>query len=384
MPDPFITTHQIFLDDARHMSTLPAECIDLVVTSPPYPMIQLWDDQFADFSPAIQTALQKEDAPLAFELMHQQLDMAWEQLFRVLKPGAIACINIGDATRSIGGQFQMFSNHARLISKFLSLGFVQLPSILWRKPTNAPNKFMGSGMLPPGAYVTLEHEFILIFRKGGKRTFSERIEKRARRQSAYFWEERNRWFSDVWFDLPGTLQSVKINQSRMRSGAFPLELPFRLINMFSVLGDTVLDPFLGTGTTAMAAMCCGRGSVGFEIDATFQQTILKKMAAVPETASGVIRQRLTAHYDFVQTRIKANKRPKHYNRHYNLPVVTRQEEDLWLHPVHHVHYSSAQKARVIYADKNETRQSPPPHLPEKLSAMRLTSLSAKGRQLTLF
>jgi DNA modification methylase len=385
MADPFTTTHQIFLDDARHMSTLPDECVDLVVTSPPYPMIQLWDDQFCETSTAIKTALEKEDAPLAFELMHQQLDMAWSQMFRVLKPGAIACVNIGDATRSMGGQFQLFANHARIISKFLSLGFLQLPSILWRKPTNAPNKFMGSGMLPPGAYVTLEHEFILIFRKGGKRAFAGNIEKQARRESAYFWEERNRWFSDVWMDLRGTPQSMNMNKSRVRSGAFPLELPFRLINMFSVIGDTILDPFLGTGTTVLAAMCCGRDSLGFEIEPAFQHTILEKMAAVAETANTVIRQRLIAHQEFVQERIEANMTPRHHNHFYDLPVVTRQEKDLWLHPVQHVHYLSAQKARVIYGSRNRMAESPALCPPDQASSETPPFLPpAKGRQLKLF
>jgi DNA modification methylase len=384
MVDPFTTTHRIFLDDARHMSTLPAECIDLVVTSPPYPMIQLWDDQFSELSLEIETALQKEEAPLAFELMHQQLDKAWTQMFRVLKPGAIACINIGDATRSMGGQFQLFSNHARIISKLLSLGLSQLPSILWRKPTNAPNKFMGSGMLPPGAYVTLEHEFVLIFRKGAKRAFSEEMEKKARRQSAYFWEERNQWFSDVWMDLRGSLQSMNGNRSRVRSGAFPLELPFRLINMFSLLGDTVLDPFLGTGTTAMAAMCCGRDSLGFEIEPALQQTILEKMTAAPEMANSIIRQRLIAHCEFVQARIEANKAPKHHNRHYDIPVVTRQEEDLRFHPVSHIHYTSNQEASIVYAGRDDPVELSSPFQRKNLAAKPPASPFLKGRQLKLF
>jgi hypothetical protein len=243
---------------------------------------------------------------------------------------------------------------------------------------------MGSGMLPPGAYVTLEHEFILIFRKGGKRTFQGKCEKQARRESAYFWEERNRWFSDVWMDLRGAPQSVNRNRSRLRSGAFPLELPFRLINMFSVIGDTVLDPFLGTGTTVLAAMCCGRDSLGFEIDTAFQHTILEKMATVPETANAVIGQRLIAHQEFVRKRIEANETPKHHNRHYNVPVVTRQEEDLWLNPVQHVHYSSAQKARVIYAGKSRPTESPALSLPDQASGKPSFLPPAKGRQLKLF
>src|SRR5690606_1592163 len=142
-------------------------------------------------------------------------------------------------------------------SAFIRLGFANMPNILWRKQTNAPNKFMGSGMLPAGAYVTLEHEWILVFRKAGKRTFRSEAEKKLRRESAFFWEERNTWFSDLW-DLKGVKQKITNSGSRDRSAAYPFELPYRLINMYSVKGDIVLDPFLGTGTTALAAMATER------------------------------------------------------------------------------------------------------------------------------
>ena len=142
-----------------------------------------------------------------------------------MKAGAIACINIGDATRSIGDRFQLFANHSRIQSKFMEIGFDVLPAILWRKQTNAPNKFMGSGMLPAGAYVTLEHEYILIFRKGGKRIFDLPEEKKRRRQSGYFWEEWNRWFSDIW-DFKGTGQGINGQNLRSRSAAYPFLLPF--------------------------------------------------------------------------------------------------------------------------------------------------------------
>ena len=93
---------------------------------------------------------------------------------------------IGDATRSLDKNFALFSNHARIISGCLNIGLQNLPNIIWRKQTNAPNKFMGSGMLPPGAYVTLEHEFILIFRKGRKREFKTDEEKLNRQESSFF------------------------------------------------------------------------------------------------------------------------------------------------------------------------------------------------------
>ena len=184
------TTHKVIFGNSANMSTIPSGSVDLVITSPPYPMIEMWDEMFSEQSPAIKDALQKEDGTLAFELMHKELDKVWNEVFRVLKDGGIACINIGAATRTIGRTFQLFSNHSRILSHCLNIGFVALPEILWRKQTNAPNKFMGSGMLPPGAYVTLEHEFILILRKGNKKEFKNPDEKLNRKRSAFFWEEK--------------------------------------------------------------------------------------------------------------------------------------------------------------------------------------------------
>ena len=99
-------------------------------------------------------------------MMHSELDKVWGQLGRILVPGGYACINVGDATRTLKGRFQLYPNAERITQRFVDLGFDVLPRIIWRKTTNAPNKFMGSGMLPVGAYVTLEHEYVLIFRNG--------------------------------------------------------------------------------------------------------------------------------------------------------------------------------------------------------------------------
>ena len=195
----------------------------------------------------------------------------------MLKNGRFACINIGDATRKVKDDFCLYPNHARVLTHLLKIGFSALPDILWRKQANTPNKFMGSGMLPAGAYVTLEHEYILIVRKGSKREFKTEAEKENRRESALFWEERNAWYSDVWSDIKGTEQKLSKAISRSRSGAFPFDLAYRLINMYAVKGDTVLDPFLGTGTTVTAAITSGRNSIGVEIDKSFQH-ILSPMA----------------------------------------------------------------------------------------------------------
>ena len=195
------TNHQILFQDARDLKEVPSESVDLVVTSPPYPMIDMWDDMFSNQNLEIERALAGGDGRQAYELMHQILDFVWDELFRVLKSDRFACINIGDATRKIKDDFCLYPNHARILNYLLAIGFSALPDILWRKQTNAPNKFMGSGMLPAGAYVTLEHEYILIVRKGSKREFRTEGEKRNRRESALFWEERNIWYSDIWTDI---------------------------------------------------------------------------------------------------------------------------------------------------------------------------------------
>ena len=211
--------------------------------------------------------------------------------------------------------------------------FRSLPAILWRKQTNAPNKFMGSGMMPPGAYVTLEHEYILVLRKGAKREFPRPPEKQNRLESAYFWEERNLWFSDVWMDLKGAVQKVVDPAVRRRSGAFPFELPYRLINMFSVKGDTVLDPFLGTGTTAAAAMAAARNSIGYEQDREFRKTILDRAREIVPFANTRIRERIDQHIAFVRERAAAKGPLKHRNVHYGFPVVTKQETHLLIKPL---------------------------------------------------
>ena len=137
------------------MKEISSKSVDLVVTSPPYPLIELWDDIFSTINPEIKEALENQNGPLTFELMHQELDKVWREVYRVLKMGGIACINVGDAVRTIGKDFRLHSNHSRILDCCFKLGFNSLPEIIWRKPTNAPNKFMGSGMLPPSAYVTL-------------------------------------------------------------------------------------------------------------------------------------------------------------------------------------------------------------------------------------
>lgn len=290
-------------------------------------MIEMWDELFSSQSQGVLNALTAEDGMKAFELMHQELDKTWEECNRVLSTGGFLCINIGDATRSMNNEFQLYSNHARILQKLIELKFQVLPEILWRKQTNAPNKFMGSGMLPAGAYVTLEHEFILIARKGGKRIFKSAREKNNRQESGFFWEERNIWFSDVW-DFKGTTQRLHKDQLREKSAAFPFELAYRLINMYSVKNDTVLDPFAGTGTTNLASMLTERNSIGIEVQKSFNDLIKERFLSAKDYLNNFVNERLENHKSFIQKRLQEKKEIKYLNIYYNFPVVTKQEEKI--------------------------------------------------------
>lgn len=321
------TTHKIYFKDARKMDSIPSDSIDLMITSPPYPMIKMWDKMFIAANPTIKEALDKKRGNIAFELMHKELDKVWKEIYRVLKDDRIACINVGDAVRTINGNFQLYSSHTRILSKCIELGFKVLPAIIWRKQTNKPNKFMGSGMLPTNAYATLEHEFILIIKKGNKRELKSNDERLRRNKSAFFWEERNIWFSDVWTDLKGITQTLNYNNIRKRSAAFPFELPYRLINMFSIQGDTVLDPYLGTGTTMLATMCSARNSIGIEIDKGFRNIILKQLKNFVGFSNNYIKKRLNNHLTFVRKKTRNNRNYfKYKNKTYKFPVRTNQEK----------------------------------------------------------
>lgn len=321
------TTHRIVTGDSRSLSKLDDDSVELVVTSPPYPMIEMWDELFSDLNSEVKEHLKNGEGQAAFAGMHEELEKVWEEVSRILVDGGIACINVGDATRKVDGSFRVFQNHSRIINAFDDLGFEPLPELLWRKPVNSGAKFMGSGMLPPNAYVTLEHEYILVFRNGkDSRSFEPGSERRY--NSAYFWEERNQWFSDVWREIKGELQSLGQSELRERSAAYPFEIPYRLINMYSVYGDTVLDPFWGTGTTSFAAMVAGRNSIGYELDEEFVQLFKKRVEEVPKYSREVIKQRLDEHKSFVEERLADGKEFKYEADNYDFPVTTKQEKPM--------------------------------------------------------
>ena len=318
------TAHRVCLGDARQLP-LPDDSVELVVTSPPYPMIEQWDDQFAAMDAGVAAALADGDGPRAFDRMHAVLREAWAELARVVVDGGVVCVNVGDATRSVADEFRLYPNHARITEQLTQLGFRQLPGVLWRKPTNAPTKFMGSGTLPPNAYVTQEHEHVLVFRNGDSRSFDSKADRRY--EASYFHEERNRWFSDLW-DLTGDDQGADDDTPRDRRAAFPLELPYRLISMYSVYGDTVLDPFWGTGTTTLAAMAAARDSVGVESVAGLPAQFDDRVDAVRSWSRDRARRRLSAHREAV-----ADHEDTYEAVNYDFEVVSRQERRILLYAV---------------------------------------------------
>src|SRR6266571_4609334 len=241
-------TPKAFYRSAEQMNEIEADSTQLVVTSPPYPMIEMWDRLLSE-------------------------------CYRVLDKGGILCVNVGDATRTLNGNFQCYLNHARVAEHCERIGFQSLVPILWRKTTNKPNAFLGSGFFPPNAYVTLDCEYILVFRKGAKRVIKP--QDPLRYASQYSKAERDVWFSQTW-DLRGE------RQNHPETAPFPEELPYRLIRMFSCIGDTVLDPFLGTGTTVKVARMLGRRGIGYEMNSSLKSLIDRNVDFSPARPEEVV------------------------------------------------------------------------------------------------
>lgn len=326
-----MTQHQIITANSNSLEFIESGSVNLIVTSPPYPMIEMWDDLFVSQNSSIKKDLGNGDGHSSFQKMHDILNQTWKECDRVLAEHGFICINIGDATRTLDGDFQLYSNHSKIIEFFSTLGYSVLPDVLWRKPSNSPNKFMGSGMYPAGAYVTYEHEYILIFRKGGKRTFKGK-EKEFRQKSAYFWEERNVWFSDLW-EINGASQVLNNSTVRNRNASFPFEIPYRLVNMYSAENDTVLDPFCGLGTTILACMTANRNSIGIEIDNGIADLARDRLNVSADELNRIIKSRISAHLSFISSLPEEIKAKCYQNENHDFLVKTKQETAIYLSSV---------------------------------------------------
>lgn len=264
------TYHHLWLGDARRMESLKSESVHLVLTSPPY-----WTLKEYRQSPAQMGHI--ED----YEVFLSELDKVWAHCYRVLVPGGrIVCV-VGDvclSRRKNAGRHTVVPLHAAIQEHCRKIGFDNLAPIIWHKISNAVYEVKnGSGFLgkpyEPNSVIKNDIEFILMERKpGGYRT----PDTMTRVLSIISEENHGKWFQQIWTGLTGA-------STRHHPAPYPLELAERLIRMFSFVGDTVLDPFLGTGTTTVAAAKCGRNSIGIEVDDHYFDLACKRINI--ETAS---------------------------------------------------------------------------------------------------
>jgi len=254
-------------DCSTGMVDVPDESIGLVVTSPPYWSIKDYGDDPSEIGYG-----QTEDEYL------ESMCTVMDHLHRVLGPGCRAAINIGDQylRASEHGRYRVMPIPSFLATIGIDVGFDYMGGIIWNKisttRTTGGCSLMGSMYYPKDGHVTYEHEFILLFRKQGK---VKRPSKEDLEMSRLTKEERLSWFRGMWSD-------VRPSRQDDHPASFPVEIPRRLIRMYSFHGETVLDPFMGSGTTAVAAELQGRNWIGFEIDPDFCSFSERRIAGYHE------------------------------------------------------------------------------------------------------
>lgn len=254
------TWHKIIIGDSRCMKEIPDESVHLVITSPPY-----W--QLKDYGNEKQIGFND-----TYEEYINNLNLVWNECHRVLHKGCRLCINIGDQfARSVYyGRYKVVPIRTEIIKFCESIGFDYMGAIIWQKVTtcNATGgaTIMGSYPYPRNGIIKLDYEFILIFKKYGK---PPKVSKEIKEMSKLTDKEWNQYFTGHW-NFPGEKQNKHL-------AMFPEELPRRLIKMFSFVGETVLDPFLGSGTTSLAAKNLNRNSIGYEINEDFLPIIEEKL-----------------------------------------------------------------------------------------------------------
>lgn len=248
------TSHRLVNGDSRDLSFIDDKSVHLVVTSPPY-----WNLKKYNENPNQLGHIND------YETFLSELEKVWKHVFRILVPGGRLVCVVGDVcvARRHFGRHLVFPLHADICVRCRRIGFDNLNPILWHKIANAsyevPNgsKFLGKPY-EPNAIIKNDMEFILMQRKpGGYR----KPTNEQRKESKISKDEFNQWFQQIW-NIPGA-------STRQHPAPFPLELAKRLVRMFSFVGDTVLDPFCGSGTTMIAAIRTGRNSVGVEIDSEY-------------------------------------------------------------------------------------------------------------------
>nr|QNO52641.1 hypothetical protein CKMLAADM_00006 [Methanosarcinales archaeon ANME-1 ERB6]QNO52686.1 hypothetical protein PKPCIMEP_00006 [Methanosarcinales archaeon ANME-1 ERB6] len=260
------TTHKIIIGDSRRMKEVPDESVHLIITSPPY-----W--QLKDYGDERQIGFHD-----SYEEYINNLNLVWNECHRVLHKGCRLCINIGDQfARSVYyGRYKVIPIRTEIIKFCENAGFDYMGAIIWQKITTTHTTggatVMGSFPYPRNGILKLDYEFILIFKKYGNPL---RVSKEIKEQSKLTQEEWNKYFTGHW-NFPGEKQDKHL-------AMFPEELPRRLIKMFTFVGDIVLDPFLGSGTTSLAAKNLSRNSIGYEINKDFLPIIKEKLGLKQST-----------------------------------------------------------------------------------------------------
>lgn len=256
------TTHRLINGDARDLSFIPSESVHLVVTSPPYWNLKRYNEH--------EHQLGHIDD---YETFLNELEKVWRHAFRVLTPGGRLVCVVGDVcvSRRQFGRHLVFPLHADICVRCRKIGFDNLNPIIWHKIANASyevsngSKFLGKPY-EPNAIIKNDIEFILMQRKpGGYRQPTENQRRESRIDKKVF----DAWFQQIW-NITGA-------STRNHPAPFPLELAARLVCMFSFTGDTVLDPFCGSGTTMVASLKNGRNSIGIEIDRQYCRMAAKRL-----------------------------------------------------------------------------------------------------------
>ena len=255
LPEDFPTTHKLVQGDARNLSFIADESIHLVVTSPPYWTLKRYNDTEGQLGHVAE-----------YERFVKELEKVWREAFRVLVPGGRLVCVVGDvclSRRENAGRHTVVPLHADICVTCRRLGFDNLNPIIWHKISNASyevsngSKFLGKPY-EPNAIIKNDIEYILMQRKpGGYRKATDE----QRKLSMIPKDKFDRWFQQFW-NLSGA-------STKEHPAPFPLELASRLVQMFSFVGDTVLDPFCGTGTSMVAALKTRRNSIGVELDTEY-------------------------------------------------------------------------------------------------------------------
>src|SRR5579863_10284294 len=247
--------HVIRHGDARELDWIPSESVHLVVTSPPYWTLKeypLHEGQLGLIAD--------------YDAFHDELEKVWRHCLRVLVPGGRLVCVVGDVclSRRRHGRHMVMPMHADIVVRARKLGFDNLTPIFWYKIANANYEVEnGSSFLgrpyEPNAIIKNDVEFILMLRKAGGYRQPTEEQREASKLSK---EEYQEWFQQVWNGLMG-------ESTKHHPAPYPEELAYRLVRMFSFVGDTVLDPFMGTGSTLLAAARCGRNSIGVEVEPAY-------------------------------------------------------------------------------------------------------------------